>query len=296
MKKLFQIGFVTVAALSCSFVFIFSTLAHAVKPGEEVNPNGFPSGEHYNLNIHGKKAEFTCPELELDEFDNPIYGNSIFIPEDGAGEILMESGSGKGKKTESITTLQVTDPCSQPFDNDPAIVQIPANGKGYEVYARALAKPTDMPFMTVEGSLYGAEDDAGNDLIYLGLVDSTGFVTPDKTFTRSKGKSKAVPITGMFEWSGQVCYLTPDNYCLDGECTDTDLCCVDADLDGVYEECESATNYLDGICPEDTFAVVASCKDYTEEWVFNIADFVTYLWDTNNNGLKLLQIRFYPVK
>src|SRR5210317_1749036 len=89
-------------------LIISSDLAYATKPGEQVNPNGFPSGEHYNLNIHGKKAEFTCPGVELDEFGNPIYGNSIFLILDGAGEILMESGSGKGKRTESVATLQVT--------------------------------------------------------------------------------------------------------------------------------------------------------------------------------------------
>ena len=286
----------TVAALSCSFIFLSLSLAHATKPGETVNPNGFPSGDHYNLNIHGKSANFTCPEITTDEFGNPVYGNSIFVPLSGGGDILMESGSGKGARTESITNFQVTDPCSQPFDNDPAVVQIPPNSKGYEVYARALAKPTDAPFMVVEGSLYGAEDDAGNDLIYLGLVTSDGFTTPDKTFTRTKGKSTAVPITGMFEWSGQVCYLSPDEYCLDGECTETALCCVDENLDGVYEECGSAADYLDGVCPEGTLATDALCQEYTEEWVFNIADFVTYLWDTNNNGLKLLQVRFYPVK
>ncbi len=36
------------------------------------------------------------------------------------------------------------------------------------------------------------------------------------------------------------------------------------------------------------------CTYYDEEWVFNIADFVEYLWDVNNTGVKLLQVRFYP--
>lgn len=271
--------------------------AYAMKPGVEVNPNGFPSGDHFNLNIHGKAAGFSCPDQEYDEFGQPVYGRSIFIPEEGEGlQILMESGSGKGKRTEDITSMQVTDPCSEPFDNDAAIVQLPANEKGYQVYARALAKPTDLPFMVVGGSLQGAEDEAGNDLLYLGLATSDGFTTPDKTFTRSKGKSKATPITGMFEWSGDVCYLSPENYCLDGECQETSLCCTDADFDGVYEQCDSAADFSDGICPAGTVATSAFCKEYSEEWVFNIADFVTYLWDVNNSGLKLLQVRFYPVK
>jgi hypothetical protein len=271
----------------------------AASPGEEVNPNGFPSGPHYNLNIHGKKAGFTCPEVEFDINGDQIYGNSIFVPEDGTGiEILMESGSGKGKRTETITDLQAIDPCSEPIDDSPAVVQIPPNAKGYRVYARALAKPTDHPWMMVEPSLVSVEDDLGNDLIYLGLVTDSGFSTPYETFTRQKGKSRAIPITGLFEWTGDVCYFN-ETYCLDDlenpVCTQTQLCCADADLDGVYESCGAELDPVTGLCPEGTVDTTMYCRSYTNEWVFNIGDFVTYLWDLENNGLKLLQVRFYPV-
>lgn len=272
---------------------LFTGTAMATSPGEEVNPNGFPSGPHYNLNIHGKKADFTCPDVQLDEFGNPVYGSSIFVPEDGVGiEILMESGSGKGKSA-GITEFQVTDPCSAPIDTDPAVLQLPPNPKGYRVYARALAKPTDNPWMTVTPELVAVEDEFGNDLMYLGLVTSDGFTTPYETFTRSKGKSKAMPITGLFEWTGDVCYFS-DGYCLDAECTLTQLCCTDVDLDGVFESCEPNPDLL--LCPEGTVDTTAYCRSYTNEWVFNIGDFVTYLWDLQNNGLKLLQVRFYPVQ
>jgi len=46
--------------------------ALAVKPGEDVNPNGFPNGDHYNLNIIGKKDGFNCPEQEVDEDGNSV--------------------------------------------------------------------------------------------------------------------------------------------------------------------------------------------------------------------------------
>jgi hypothetical protein len=36
------------------------------------------------------------------------------------------------------------------------------------------------------------------------------------------------------------------------------------------------------------------CNEYVDEWVFNIGDFVEYLWNLDNNGVKLLQVRFYP--
>ncbi len=163
--------------VSALLTMIFGPML-ATKPGEILNPNGFPSGKHYNLNIIGKKSNFVCPELEYDEFGNPIYGNVIFVPENGQGiQILMQSGK-KGKKVKGIPTLQVIDPCTALFDSDEAIVQLPLNEFG---------------------------------------------------------------------------------------------------------ECDLGTK------------INVWCKTYDQPtWVFNVADFVTYLWDVNNNGLKLLQIRFYP--
>jgi len=261
--------------------------ATATKPGQDVNPNGFPSGEHYNLNIIGKKAGFTCPEPETDIYDNVIYGNVIFIPEDGNGiKIVMQSG--KGKKAAAITKLQVIDPCTPAIDGDAAVLQLPKNEAGYHVYARTLGKPTESPDISIEPSLQLVEDENGNDLLYLGLVTNNGFQTSFFSMQRLKGKSKAVDITGLFLWSGDVCYF-------DNETVTDTKCCIDSDSDGIYEGC---TDYIivDGIevCPDGYDDINLNCVSYSDEWVFNIADFVEYLWDLKNNGLKLLQIRFYP--
>lgn len=269
-------------------VLIFGP-TQATKPGEEVNPNGFPSGKHYNLNIIAKKPGFNSCEPEVDEFGN-IIGNVIYVPEGGQGiEIYMQSGR-KGKKAEEITTLKVIDPCAF-FDGDGAILQLPKNEFGYDVYARALAKPTYNPWMEVVPSLFEAEDEDGNFLVWLGLVTDNGFVTQSAKFERKKGKSRAVPITDLFMWSGKICYILDDpTYC--DPCTSTLFCAKDTDLDGVYDD------YIEkGIdpCPLGYDPVTLFCKSYDiPTWVFNIADFVTYLWTTNNHGLKLLQIRFYP--
>ncbi len=255
------------------------------KPGKEVNPNGFPSGHHYNLNIIGKKATFTCPEQAYDESGNLVYGNVVFVPEHGSNiQILMQSG--KGKRAANITELQVTDWCTTTFDKDAAVIQLPKYDQGYRVYARVLAKPTDNPYLKIVPELVAVEDESGNDLIYLGLVTSNGFTTPYESYTRKKGKSKATDITGLFEWSGDVCYLNAD-YCnpLD-ECLQK--CCTDADDDGRFEICEISGDS----CAIGTTTVF--CKLYESEWVFNIGDFVTFLWDTDNHGVKLLQVRFYP--
>ena len=284
----FQRALRTIACLVTTTLALASP-AVGEKPGKEVNPNGFPSGHHYNWNIIGKKANFTCPEQATDEFGNLVYGNVVFVPEHGNNiEIWMQSG--KGKRAANITELQVMDWCTKTFDGDPAVIQLPQYDQGYRVYARALAKPTDNPYLEIVPGLVAVEDESGNDLIYLGLVTSNGFTTPYGSYTRKKGKSKATNITGLFEWSGDVCYLNSD-YCNPlSECSETALCCTDVDVDGVFESCEIKGE----ACAMGTTEVAAFCKTYVSEWVFNIGDFVTFLWDTDNHGVKLLQVRFYP--
>jgi hypothetical protein len=312
----------TVALIVMITLFLCGS-AFAVKPGNDVNPNGFPSGPHYNLNIISKKDNFQCPEQQYyweiiavpegytgspnvgDRVENcpegftcqetnvPIYGNVIFVPEETVEnvQIYVQSGSGKGTKTSTITELQVIDPCTGFRGEGAATLQLPANTNGgYDVYARALAKPTDNPNMVVTPELVAVEDEDGNDLIYLGLVTDNGFATPTETFTRTKGRSIAVPIRGLFEWSGSIIYFD-NSYCVEGNCIEMSKCCIDADLNGIYEECIDPT---DTGCAEGYTPLTVYEVEYIDEWVFNIGDFVTYLWSLENNGLKLLQVRFYP--
>ena len=318
MKKTYE-----TALLIVMIVLFLCSAAFAVKPGSELNPNGFPSGPHYNLNIISKKANFQCPVQEYyleiievpegsthyvtekvktcpdelgvvcAETDIPIYGNVIFVPETGEDiEIYMQSGSGKGKKTQTFTELQVTDPCTGFPGEGAATLQLPPNENGYDVFARALAKPTDNPDMVISPELVAVEDDNENDLIYLGLVTDRGFVTSQTDpLIRTKGKSTAVSITGLFLWSGSIMYFD-DSYCLDGtNCLQSTKCCIDADLNGTYEGC---VDPIEGACEEGYDLVSVFEVQYDETWVFNIGDFVTYLWNLDNNGLKLLQVRFYP--
>ncbi len=262
--------------------------AFATKPGQIVNPNGFPFGEHYNLNIIAKKDGFAC-EQQVDEYGNPVYGNVVFVPLNG-NNIKIEMQSGTGKKAADITNLQAIDPCTASMDGDAALIQIPKNDLGYRVYARALATPTDEPSMQIAGGLVAAVDEYGNDLVYLGLVTSTGFETPYGSFSRTKGQSRAQDITGLFEWSGSVCYVSAAD-CTDS-CTTTNLCCTPGAVAGTYDSCAPKVD----LCSLGTVDVTAACRTYTHEWIFNIADFVTYLWDIDNSGVKNLQVRFYPNK
>jgi hypothetical protein len=142
-------------------MFFVAGSAFAVKPGETVNPNGFPEGFHFNLNIHGKKLDpkFNCPDpfdesdcpdpdpedcgLHDEEYgkyvlDNGIwvwkYSGSLFIPVANAQEeikIVMESGKsggGHGNKHNTLNpdVLEVIDPCTADFDGDAAVIQLAA--------------------------------------------------------------------------------------------------------------------------------------------------------------------------
>ena len=93
MKRFLKAMFAVVVAVLAAFP------AFAVQPGQTVNPNGFPSGDHYNLNIIGKKSGFTCPEQQYDLSGNLLYGNVIYVPETGTDiKIMMQSGTGtKGR-------------------------------------------------------------------------------------------------------------------------------------------------------------------------------------------------------
>lgn len=296
---------ILVFGLMAIFIFLIPFTAMAVKPGQSTNPNGFPSGPHFNLNFIGKDASFACPAQEYLRDENgelvlvngkpvPAYGNVIYIPQDTSlayePRIIIDSGRKGPKGAVDTTVLQVTDWCAGFTDNDPAWFRLPANEAGYKVYARALAKPTNEPTMTFYGpELVYAEDEYFNDLVYLGLVTSNGFTTPTATFTRKTGKSTAMEITGLFQWSGTVYYIISPSW---AESTPTPFCAIDTNADGKYDIYEKPN--AEGLCPAGYTSITLFAVTYSNDWVFNIADFVQVFYKITNNNVKLVQVRFYP--
>ena len=62
--------------------------------------------------------------------------------------------------------------------------------------------------------------------------------------------------------------------------------------------------FFDGVGQTCSFADTAStfwfdetmyCRDYTNHWIFNIADFVDVVFDVKNNGSYNVNLRFYPL-
>lgn len=310
MKNKVLISSVVVAML---IVAVVGLLVVAVKPDngekdtghiwEELKEKGL-QGEHYTLNIHGKKDDFNKQDCIVEP--DPItgeYSNNIFVPSNSglvSNQIIMRSGNAKGKWASTNQIYGVRDACTAAFDGDAAELVIPANSNGYYVVARVLGKPTDNPSITLKGELLFVYDENGNELLVLGLVTDNGFATPSKELTREKGNVKMVDITGLFLWDGSVCYFDPTNYCSEEEpCTDDTICCIDNEPDGIYDACEEPIS--DGLggeyCGTEGYKLLTvGCQTYDDEWVFNIGDLVEYMWETYTDGnFKLANIRFYPI-
>jgi len=195
-------------ALAVMLLAMVPGAALADKPGPRIEwSNGFPSGPHFNLNIHGKNIYFDC--------DDTPGGGSVFVNEYGYDEIYYVQN-----KRSSLTELVAKDPCGINFTGlDPVLVQLPAGE--YQVYARILAKPAkegEPREVVFYPKLIEACNDTGDPsfgdevncedsfLLGTGVITSGGFLDPyQDTFVRSAGRSKAVDITNAFQFTGYAC-------------------------------------------------------------------------------------------
>ncbi len=216
----------------------------AAKPQEVIEKsNGFPSGPHSNLIIHGKDADvFIC-------ISPSPGGNSLFVPEytvdlngDKEGHVTIQYIQ---NKKASLTGLRVLDSCA--MDDGLAKVQLPDKvmlddgstqpTDGFWVYAKIEGKPnhgdycdpsTDCPSKIIlyPNVVVEACNDPGNpdfgDLtdcpddseLALGVITNNLYVPDPYTgeFVRfdtsdgekGKGRSKAKDITRLFIYVGWI--------------------------------------------------------------------------------------------
>ncbi|TFH34959.1 MAG: hypothetical protein E4G93_04480 [Dehalococcoidia bacterium] len=280
--------------------------------------NGFPSGEHYNLNIHGKKADYVG--------DSTPGGSSVFILEYGQSTIQYVTN-----RKASLAELYVLDPLAEAFDGDPAKVQLPYEAAGYYVFGRILGKPNNgnvepaSSIILYPNRVVGAWNDTDpadpdfptytdGSLLPLGLIvgpnlytaEPEGYVRFDPSSTPGKGKSKATDITELFTYTGWVIDSVLDTSGPEGEpdgIIDTyDIPLGDYDVDATTDPSQDYNNdgVLNGADVEAWLTDMAALATptawyYAEEWILNIADLVITEQGLENDGTKLLQIRFYPV-
>ncbi len=322
IKTTFMLS-ITISLVSAGvFVGSDTLFASAKKPAAVIEwSNGFPSGEHSNLNIHGKKLDFNCNNSGEGVED---YGSSIFVPIESTPEDPSKIYFVSNKRS-SLDHLKVIDPCADPFgvepNIDPALVQLPKGD--HQVYWRILGKPNNgnngpseamLTFPRLIDQCNFLDEvplDEGGDaincddetLVGLGLVTRNGVFKKtdeglerfDTTAEKGKGKSKAIEITDLFLWTGVVCDSILDLN-MDGELTQADfpgLTEADVAAAGVIV---NDNDIIDNAEFQAYLATLAECELFTEEWVFNIADIVIYGLDYVNNGSTLTQMRFYPVE
>lgn len=325
------VSIVVVATLVLGFL-----PAMAAKPPDKGKPldviersNGFPSGPHFNLNMHGRPCDWTG--------DPDPGGKSLFIGLSGNSTIEYVSN-----KKSSATDLYAIDPLAECFapDYDPARVFLPykiddGNGgtidaQGYYVFGRILGSPNKgsqgesriliWPTFVVQSCNCTGDPDDFGDLrdcldaegdLALGLITSSGnlygaqqeeFVRfPDPEPEKGKGKSKAKEITQLFKWSG---YVT-DNTSLDtsGPYGDPDGYLDEHDVPIIWDTPGDPYNGNgNGIIDEfelinwlDYLVSIGEAIKYTDKWIFDIADLVIAGQTVTNDGTKLFQVRFYPV-
>ncbi len=195
--------------------------------------NGFPSGPHLNLNMHGRILGWGgCQDVTGGD---PLGGN-INIPLYDEGSITFVSN-----KKSSVTGMTVWDNCTENVnpadDTDPAVVQLPKNDAGWYVYVRILATPNNSQnegdpssiILTPDPSVLsmcndsstpiaGFEDflscDDTNEFGLMpiavindgGLLDESGVqVQKWEGSGKGKGRTFAVDMTDQFMWSGIAC-------------------------------------------------------------------------------------------
>jgi len=184
------------------------------------------------------------------------------------------------------------------------------------VYYSIDAVVSDGDIRLANAASQGLSEDQGGDaiscedetLVGLGLVNNKGAFKKTEAglerfgdeSAKGKGKSKAVEITDLFIWSGVVCDASLDTSGPDG-IPDGQL--TPHDFPDMIEAIEAAADAAGVFTDDGTIdvaelqaylATLDECTEFTDEWVFNVADIVLYGFDYENNGTTLSQIRFYP--
>jgi hypothetical protein len=326
-----------VSLLAVVSLVIGASAATAAKPqnsgsGKDVIAlsNGFPSGPHFNLNIHGKDPlTFTLP----DPLPEPPYGGSIFISEYSpywdpiSEEWIEETIQYESGKRSSVAELEVHDAWSQAIDGDPAVVKLPYEPQGFYVFARIHAKPQNGKDDSQQRSniilkpnnlvdLQNFVDDGFGGEVAIGLITKDAiYYAGEEQFYRfedpeakGKGKSKARDITHLFLYSGWVVDPILDIYppavgttpAGDGVMDDNDVPAIPPVGAYDYDLVSNGGNGDGTIQIDEWLAYNAALATplawyFAQEWIFNIADLVITEQGLVNDGTKLLQLRFYPV-
>jgi len=242
---------------------------------------------------------------------------SIYFDDDGSGTVTDGDVLLYGLPAADLTPLFGFDASEKHEDNTGTTANVFEAGETIYLDQGTLGTVDAGDTRIANAASQGLPEDQGGDaiscddetLVGLGLVNNKGaFKKTEEGLERfgdesvkGKGKSKAVEITDLFIWSGVVCDASLDTSGPD-DIPDGQLTLHD--FPGLTEDdVESAATAAGVFTEDDTIdnaelqaylATLDECTEFTDEWVFNVADIVLYGFDYENNGSSLTQIRFYP--
>ena len=212
----------------------------AKKPGSDSSgpiswSNGFPSGPHSNVNIHGKKLSFNCDNDGKGK--GADFGGSVFVPIDTqaardanqAPTMIDNATIGDinfvSNKRSTIEHAIVRDPCSAPFgnstspsgdNNTAALIQLPTGE--HQVYWRILGNP-----------FHGQGPDKGLTsamITHPALIDQCNFLPAN--FTDGTTVLSFHPDVGL----PLVPFVSPENHTMAGPFLNTSSIYNDNDFSG----------------------------------------------------------------
>jgi len=213
----------TVSAMLVGTLILWISPAMAGQPqGVIINGNGYPSGPHFNLNVHGKNPGTFLYEEGLSGL------KSVFIDE--YGELTTQYVT---NKKSNITGLMVQEPCAgcfnDPPNDTPAKVVLPDEREDLYVFSRVRAisdneqnssNPDSIRFHSnLLGNARNDLDPAipdfpfsiespdaqllkleSNNIRYVHNTTPEEFVIYD--LATAKGKTKPSDVTRLFKWLG----------------------------------------------------------------------------------------------
>ncbi len=263
-------------------------------------------------------VSFGALEKHTDDGDGFFQNTeSIYFDADGLGTVSPGDVLLYGPAVADGTALSVFDASEKHEDNTGTTANVFELGETIYLDQGTLDIVDAGDTRIANAASQGLPEDQGGDaincedetLVGLGLVNNKGaFKKTEEGLERfgdesvkGKGKSKAVEITDLFIWSGVVCDASLDTSGPDG-IPDGQLTLHDFP-DLTEDDIESAATAAGVFTEDDTIddaelqaylATLDECTEFTDEWVFNVADIVLYGFDYENNGSSLTQIRFYP--
>jgi len=288
VKKLIPI---LVAVIVLAAMLPGIALADKPAPGGVYNGNGAPSGEHVTLNIIGvqnvKTQDMTYPE------EDPSGRSSIFVSLGRdtevttriyltSGGLMADADDWKdtfgvidANGTDGTAKIMLADPNYDPY----VVGTTPADATcDYLIVARPLGKPNGFATITTCAELADATGGALKDLIGAPSLKALMQII-NETDGSAYCSVQPVPAEFTYRHPGQekfenvTAYLTSMLF----------LIWVDADDDGQGNVVEG-----DPFDPDDYY------------WYIRVPIFDPLLqneyWKYDNNGLKLFQIRFYPIE